>query len=470
MRISHRPEFCVLLSNNLFNFSTTDRTTFSTGLYCRSKCACLPLYYSKDVTCYYKYNAETGTCHNTIAKVSAEDCCLNHLYGFKSEDGECKSCRPASWSEWSAWSPCSVSCGKGIKERKRTCDGFGHCRDPKNLGARQTEACEDQQCCPEQGGWGQWGAWQPCSVTCGKGIIRRERPCNNPPPKCGGSCNGRSESSIPCEVPNITCPTQGGWTEWGNWHPCPKSCRKQGEAPPSQERWRTCTNPSPSIKPPGRPCPGVGIDTQDCSSLPICPVDGAWGAWGRLSECSVTCGIGLRLKTRKCDNPAPKYGGKPCEGDDQESEVCISGRRCPVHGEWSEWGEWGRCAIGTSNRPISCTNKRGRQRRQRECLERSEDGNPCNGTTVEHRQCYDVTDTPERPCEKPGLWAKWSEWSVCKPPCGTTSKQRRERECVAQLPEFEERDGDRIYYSGKPKAVCPSQNVQSKPCPDAPPC
>lgn len=58
-------------------------------------------------------------------------------------------------------------------------------------------------------------------------------------------------------------------------------------------------------------------------------VDGAWGEWSRLSECSVTCGIGLRLKTRKCDNPAPKYGGKPCEGDDQESEVCISGRRCP---------------------------------------------------------------------------------------------------------------------------------------------
>jgi hypothetical protein len=40
------------------------------------------------------------------------------------------------------------------------------------------------------GGWGDWGTWSGCSVTCGIGASRRIRKCDNPRPKYGGTpCN-----------------------------------------------------------------------------------------------------------------------------------------------------------------------------------------------------------------------------------------------------------------------------------------
>lgn len=48
-----------------------------------------------------------------------------------------------------------------------------------------------QQLTPVDGGWGAWGPWGTCSRTCGGGIRRGERRCDNPPPSNGGTyCTG----------------------------------------------------------------------------------------------------------------------------------------------------------------------------------------------------------------------------------------------------------------------------------------
>jgi len=51
-------------------------------------------------------------------------------------------------------------------------------------------------------------------------------------------------------------------------------------------------------------------------------VDGGWGKFSKWSACSEKCGGGVQLRTRTCTKPAPKYGGKKCVGDAQETRKC----------------------------------------------------------------------------------------------------------------------------------------------------
>ena len=53
-----------------------------------------------------------------------------------------------------------------------------------------------------------------------------------------------------------------------------------------------------------------------CSLNHNCAVlNGHWSEWS--DECSVTCGDGIRdgIRSRACNNPAPRDGGKLCIGD-----------------------------------------------------------------------------------------------------------------------------------------------------------
>ncbi|XP_072244446.1 A disintegrin and metalloproteinase with thrombospondin motifs 13 isoform X2 [Leuresthes tenuis] len=51
-------------------------------------------------------------------------------------------------------------------------------------------------------------------------------------------------------------------------------------------------------------------------------VHGSWSSWSEFSSCSRTCGGGVTLRTRQCNNPRPAFGGNDCEGPDVEAELC----------------------------------------------------------------------------------------------------------------------------------------------------
>ena len=59
-------------------------------------------------------------------------------------------------------------------------------------------------------------------------------------------------------------------------------------------------------------------------------VHGQWSSWSSWSRCSVSCGYGNRRRTRRCDNPAPRYGGRSCYGSSSSTETCKI-RNCPGH-------------------------------------------------------------------------------------------------------------------------------------------
>ncbi|XP_078406351.1 A disintegrin and metalloproteinase with thrombospondin motifs 13 isoform X2 [Cetorhinus maximus] len=51
-------------------------------------------------------------------------------------------------------------------------------------------------------------------------------------------------------------------------------------------------------------------------------VHGAWSKWSPFSSCSRSCGGGVVLRQRHCNNPRPAFGGHKCEGSDMEAKIC----------------------------------------------------------------------------------------------------------------------------------------------------
>lgn len=114
------------------------------------------------------------------------------------------------------------------------------------------------------------------------------------------------------------CAVDGQWEPWSAWSTCVPDC-KEGK----QKRSRTCTAPLHG----GKDCADkekAGFEESLCKDkiLP-CPIHGGYAPWEQWSACSATCGNGFHERKRLCNNPEPKYGGKPCEGSQNEAEVCL---------------------------------------------------------------------------------------------------------------------------------------------------
>lgn len=76
------------------------------------------------------------------------------------------------------------------------------------------------------------------------------------------------------------------------------------------------------------PCSGCEHGRWNCS-LQHCPVHGGLSPWSSWSSCSLSCGgLGLKIRTRACSQPAPAHGGRDCQGPRQETTFCQA-PQCP---------------------------------------------------------------------------------------------------------------------------------------------
>ncbi|XP_073186084.1 adhesion G protein-coupled receptor B1 isoform X3 [Lepidochelys kempii] len=139
-----------------------------------------------------------------------------------------------TWDEWSPWSLCSSTCGRGYRDRTRTCKppqfGGNPCEGPE----KQTKFC-NIALCPVDGNWNEWSSWSPCSTTCSNGTQQRTRECNGPS-YGGAECQGHWVETRDCFLRQ--CPVDGKWQAWGPWGSCTTSCGGG-----TQRRDRVCYGP-----------------------------------------------------------------------------------------------------------------------------------------------------------------------------------------------------------------------------------
>ncbi|KAL9988946.1 hypothetical protein ACROYT_G003444 [Oculina patagonica] len=246
------------------------------------------------------------------------------------------------YSQWTVFSKCTKSCGTGTRFRTRTCNNpvprFGGQNCSVHGEDMQTFKC-NMNPCPVDGGYSPWSSFGECSVTCGNGVQKRERSCNNPAPMFDGlSCDklelGPSVETKECK--KDMCPVNGGYGPWGEFGECSVTCGGG-----SRQKERKCNNPEPKYF--GKTCEeqglGPNIQSEPCNTEP-CPVDGGFSEWTEFSECTVTCGGGVHERSRECTNPEPAYNGKNCDelGPAMESEICNT-EPCPTQPALQDQGE-----------------------------------------------------------------------------------------------------------------------------------
>ncbi|KAL3861897.1 hypothetical protein ACJMK2_007911 [Sinanodonta woodiana] len=107
---------------------------------------------------------------------------------------------------------------------------------PAGVGARSTRPFRDRG--SVDGAWSDFGPWQSCSVTCGGGLQKRYRYCNNPIPHGGVYCMGSAEEQQHCNIQ--TCGFDGVLRSWSEFSSCVSVNACKGK----KSRSRTCSYPT----------------------------------------------------------------------------------------------------------------------------------------------------------------------------------------------------------------------------------
>ena len=318
---------------------------------------------------------------------------------------------------WSEWTQCSTTCGGGWHVRIRSVRSPArNGGTPCSAGLEQGESCGHVPCEGERCTVSDWGEWHGC-MSFGQQYRRRRLTMDGSGHDCGemGSNVVLSETK-PCDLEHqiVDCML----SQWSRWYGCDKTC---GGGQQTRDR-QVELYPKNG----GRECPSSlrevrGCNTQACASTGGC-TDGLWAEWETWSFCSVTCGGGLRSRSRLRKRMANECG-KPPSGLSHETENCHSESCGPdIDCLFETWSEWTICSK-------TCN---GVKRRSRDISVYGRGkGKSCQGDIQQTFACNPAAGEPlPDACEKPdpvdAILSDWGQWSGCPVTCGG-GQQRRVR-------------------------------------------
>jgi len=254
--------------------------------------------------------------------------------GSVKQDDSCKEQHcplDCKWGQWSEWDDCDQSCGSGLRKqtRQKTSAQFGGVECEGN--DTRTESC-NEQVCPVDCDWAEWTPWANCTKSCDAGVTTRSRPRSTMEQFGGAPCLGRSFESAACNTEG--CARDCLWSGWGQWTTCSRSCNG-GTARRFRDVLVTPKNG-------GKACTGEDTEDGDCNTRG-CPVSCVWNEWSVWSNCDKTCNGGARSRSRD-KKVADKFGGTPCPGDSEEKEHCGQ-QACPIDCKFGQWSDWGECSV-----------------------------------------------------------------------------------------------------------------------------
>ncbi len=201
-------------------------------------------------------------------------------------DAPCdKPARDCELSGWSDWGICSRECGGGQQGRERkVTQELAHNGKPCDGLLKETRSCNTDSCGEVvDASLSAWGAWGPCSKSCGGGQQSRSRSIeiankNNGHPAEGDLSETRSCNEQDCEA-QLDCE----WGDWEPWSACSKSCNG-GEKTRNRMIVTAPRNGGKLCKP------------QDMAEVAACnmeaceaPIDCELGSWSSWDDCSCSC-------------------------------------------------------------------------------------------------------------------------------------------------------------------------------------
>uniref|UniRef100_A0A8C5CCN9 Spondin-1 n=1 Tax=Gadus morhua TaxID=8049 RepID=A0A8C5CCN9_GADMO len=365
----------------------------------------------------------------------------------KEEDDTPETCIYSNWSPWSACSSATCEKGKRMRQRmlKAQLDLSVPCPHTQDFEPCMGPGCSDEadaSTCMMS----EWITWSPCSVSCGQGVRSRERYVKQFPDN-GSACSMPTEETDSCVVNPECNPSSCLVTEWGEWDACSATC---GLGMKRRERMVKMPPADGSI------CSAEVLEVEKCM-MPEChTIPCMLTPWSDWSDCSVTCGKGLRTRQRTLKSPV-ELG--ECTEDLEQVEKCML-PECPTDCLLTDWTEWSDC-----NK--SCG--KGHMIRNRVVkLEPQFGGDPCPETVQRKkckvRKCSRGQGSPEekkrrkeqrekRRSKKLELGNKtvsnrckmrpWSSWTDCTKLCGNGIEERlmtaKRRFRSAQLPSCKDR-------------------------------